>query len=106
MTKLTKGDFSINVGVSNKVGIGACVGALSVDEKRDTNNDVDDYIRDKQTELGYGEWFLTDEDLMQDIHMNLEDGSDWDEQRFTPLMKMYVMPMNYTQSILFEFGIT
>lgn len=65
--------------VSKTVGVGACVGALPVDETRGTDKVVDDYIHDKLSELGYGGWYLTNEGLMPDIHMNLEDDDCWEE---------------------------
>lgn len=80
--------------MSTTVGVGACVGALPVDETRGTDKVVDDYIHDKLSELGYGEWYLTNEGLMPDIHMNLEDDDCWDDQRITPSMEMYGMSTN------------
>lgn len=59
---------------------------------RGTNKVVDDYIHDKLSELGYGEWYLTNERLMPDIHMNLED--DRLLGRITPSMEMYGMSTN------------
>lgn len=41
MTRQAEGDIAANVGVSEKVRVGACFGALSVDEPRGTNSDVE-----------------------------------------------------------------